>query len=730
MSDKKTDLNSFAEVELLFDEVTQLVPQKRLCYLQDKASSIAIMDEVLELLEAHDDLGGFLTEPLQIDDSFSSSSVCPDLTGRCIGVWQVDYLVGQGGMGRVYLAHRADGEYEQNVAFKVVEFKSFDNESFLKERQILADLDHPNIVSLFDAGTLEEGFPYLVMEYIDGVPLDKYIQQTPNMSLHQLIILFLNLCRVVQSAHGHGIIHCDLKPTNILVTKEGVFKLLDFGIAQSLLVLKADKDNKNKKLFSFTPEYSSVNRHKQKYPSVQDDIFSLGIILAQLLTAKPPYTQVISEYAQPDIKRISANIKDNELRQIFLSAVGSNKNKAQHYLSLQALIDDLGRYLDNFPVKAVSTSFTYRAKKNLQRNWIQWLSVVIISLLVVAASVSSWKTQKAEQKSQFIREMSQNLLNNLDDSLEQLPHTTPTRKLLIESVVIQLEFFQEEAPDDVEMSKMLANTYRKLGVVTGSPFVLSLGEVESSQKFYNKALLIYQNILNTDNTNLDVHNNISAIKREIAKLYAYKNDTKNMQLTYIEMRKEMEEAYKDEPLSKQHALAITYIVGAHGEMHLGNLSDSQRLLDKAALILQALAPSEHTVKYEIETRFITEENANILLLEKKYASAELIYRQLLQRTPKHNHWRIERANARVNMALACISFQNEAREQGIKHFSQAYGSYQQLSNKYPAVTSLKNIVQRYGAFNKNISNEMDTKTLSKMMQCHNAKSFMMPLNGG
>ena len=728
MLNKKAGENSFAEVELLFDKVSQLASQQRLRYLQDNASSIVVMDEVLELLTAHDDLGGFLTEPLQIDDSFSSA--CPDLTGRRIGVWQVDHLVGQGGMGRVYLAHRADGEYEQSVAFKVVEFKSFDNESFFKERQILADLDHPNIVSLFDAGTLEEGFPYLVMEYIDGVPLDKYIQQNPTLSTHQLIILFLNLCGIVQSAHGHGIIHCDLKPTNILVTKDGVLKLLDFGIAQSLLRVETDKDNKNKQLFSLTPEYSSVNRHQQKYPTVRDDIFSLGIIFAQLLTNKAPYTQISSTYAQPDVQRISVDIKDNDLRCIFLSAVANNKKKIWHYLSLQALIDDFGRYLDTFPVKAAGNSFSYRAKKNLQRNWLKWLSAGIISLLVITVSMSSWKTQKAEQKSQFIHKMSQNLLNKLDKSLEQLPHTTPTRKLLIASVVSQLEFFQTEVPDDIEMNKMLADTYRKLGVVTGSPFVLSLGEVKPSQQLYNKALLIYQNMLKNDKENLDIHNNISMVKREIAKLYAYNNDTKNMQRVYIEMQTEMEEAYKNQPLSKQHALAITYLVGAHGEMHLGNLANSQSLLHKAKSILQALAPSEHTIKYKIETRFIEEEIANILLLKKQYEPAKLIYRQLLEPPLTDEHWRIKRANARINMALACISFQYKERDQGIKHFSQAYSAYKELSDTYPAVPSLKNIVQGYAAFNKNMNNKAETEVLSKMMLCHQPKTFMMPLNGG
>jgi hypothetical protein len=171
--------NNVKEVEDLFEIALSLPIEERDAYLHTQTTSIATIKEVLELLQAHDELDGFLTEPLLIENDIAP--ICPDLTGQRVNVWQVDHLIGQGGMGKVYLAHRADGAYQQSVAFKVVEFKFFDNAAFLKERQILADLNHPNIVSLLDAGTLAEGFPYLIMEYIDGLPIDQWVKHN-----HQL----------------------------------------------------------------------------------------------------------------------------------------------------------------------------------------------------------------------------------------------------------------------------------------------------------------------------------------------------------------------------------------------------------------------------------------------------------------------------------------------------------------------------------------------------------------
>jgi serine/threonine protein kinase len=711
------------KIEQLFETALPLPKKERTAYLKSKTESKKIISEVLELLQAHDELGSFLTEPLSIENDFIP--VCPDLSGRLVNVWQIDHLIGQGGMGRVYLAQRADGEYQQTVAFKVVEYKAFDNSSFLRERQILADLDHPNIVSLLDAGTLEEGFPYLIMEYIDGLPIDQWVKQHKEFTQNELIILFIKLCKIVQSAHDHGIIHCDLKPSNIYVSNDGALKLLDFGIAQLLHDANAQNSDK-KQSFSFTPEYSSPNRHQQKYPTVQDDIFSLGIIFAQLITGQVPLMQHNNEYSQPDIEAIAEQLNNTELQAIFLAAVGS-KAAAKQYRTLAELIDDLGYYLDNLPVKALADNFFYSSKKNLQRNWIQWLSAILILALIMVGGVSYWQSKKAEQESRFVREMAETLLNNMDDSLKQLPKTTPTRQLLIKSAVDQLESLQQYYPDNIHINKMLAKTYWRLGVVVGSPFVLSMGKVKEARLYQDKALNLYLKILPLRSDVLLAYNDISRVKREIAKLYAANNDTEKMRSLYAEMLQEMEQVYKNQPIEKKHALAVVYIVGAHGEMHLDNIDYARQLLNQAEKILQALDVSEHTKAYEIETRFIEEERANILLLRNKYSAAESIYRKLLDKKPQHKQWRIVRSLIRINTALGCVNLHKQRKQSALQYFRQARVISMKLSSKYPAVESLKLALQRYKVLDKLAI--IDNKELARVMYCNTPRKFMMPLDG-
>ncbi len=713
--------NSFKEIEQLFEAVLVLPKKERNAYLKSKTCSQEALNEVLELLQAHDDLGGFLTEPLSIEDNFTP--ICPDLSGRLVNVWQVDHQIGQGGMGRVYLAHRADGEYQQNVAFKVVEYKAFNNAAFLKERQILADLDHPNIVSLLDAGTLQEGFPYLIMEYIDGLPIDRWVKQNKKLTPDELLILFVKLCKVVQSAHDHGIIHCDLKPTNIYVSNDGALKLLDFGIAQSLHGSNTKNSDKAQS-FSFTPEYSSPNRHQQKFPTIQDDIFSLGLIFAQLLTGQAPIMQRSDEIAQPDGKAIAKQIDDTELQAMFLAMVGA-KNAAIHYRSMAELIDDLGFYQNNLPLKALGDNVTYRAKKHLQRHWRRWLSALVIISLLIIGGMRYWQTQQAKQESELIRKILLAQVSHTDASLEQLSGMTRTRKKLMMSMVEQLEaLVKKNSSNNIQLAKMLADTYNRLGVVTGSPFVLSVGNIAESRPYQEKALALYEKILPKRRDYLKAHNDISRVKREIAKLYAAEKDTKNMRILYAETLQEMELAYKDQPLEKQHALAVVYIVGAHGEMHLDNLEYSQQLLNQADNILQVLDEREHTVNYEIETRFIKEEGANILLLKKEVKAAEAIYSKLLAQKPKHHHWRLVRSQVRVNTALGCINLQQQQLQTALQYFKQARMFATELSNKYPAVKPLKNALQRYETLD-----DASSKELANVMFCAHPRKFMMPLTG-
>jgi serine/threonine protein kinase len=243
--------------------------------------------EVESLLSAHEQAGTeFLKNPA-IDLGVDFPPV-PTRVGRRIGSYDILEEIGHGGMGEVYRAGRADGQYKKEVAIKLVR-GGYDTASVLErfrhERQILASLDHPNIARLLDGGTTEEGVPYLVMELIEGTPIDRYCD-AQGLSVTDRLKLFLQVCSAVQYAHQRLVIHRDIKPGNILVTKDGVPKLLDFGIAK---ILDPAASSETTVAGPMTPEYASPEQIRGEPITTATDLYSLGVVLYQLLTGRSPY---------------------------------------------------------------------------------------------------------------------------------------------------------------------------------------------------------------------------------------------------------------------------------------------------------------------------------------------------------------------------------------------------------------------------------------------------------
>ena len=210
--------------------------------------------------------------------------------GKQIGKYKLTRLIGEGGMGAVFLAERTDGEFDQQVAIKLLKqgfVSKIAFNRFLSERQILARLHHRFIAQLLDGGTTEEGTPYLVMEYIEGLPLLDYCNQH-NLALNDRLRLFQNICSAVQYAHQHLVIHRDLKPSNIMVTDDGQPKLLDFGISK-LVSAEGDSSQTQTEFRALTPGYASPEQVRGDNISTASDVYSLVVILYELLTGKRPY---------------------------------------------------------------------------------------------------------------------------------------------------------------------------------------------------------------------------------------------------------------------------------------------------------------------------------------------------------------------------------------------------------------------------------------------------------
>ncbi|MEJ2445501.1 MAG: serine/threonine-protein kinase [Exilibacterium sp.] len=287
------DVILWNKVKILFDQLLELPAEKRTAYLHKHCQEAEVKNEVLQLLSAEAHSADYLThivsdsvEELLTDNAFSLN--CGDIVGK----YRLETSLGQGGMGKVFLAHRSFDGFQQKVAIKITRIQLFERDHlsrFNSERNILAKLNHPNIARFLDGGTTTSGIPYLVMEYIEGEPIDIYCGRR-RLSLKERLRLFQQICSAVQYTHQNLIVHRDIKPSNVLVTADGTVKLLDFGIAKILQPeTYSDKSVETQMgILAMTPNYASPEQIRGETITTRSDIYSLGVLLYYLLTARHP----------------------------------------------------------------------------------------------------------------------------------------------------------------------------------------------------------------------------------------------------------------------------------------------------------------------------------------------------------------------------------------------------------------------------------------------------------
>jgi serine/threonine protein kinase len=283
----------WAKISEIIETVLEKNEADRSVYLtQVCGADTAMREEIESLLSYEDKNSTHLFENNNLGNLLilESDKVLQSFIGKQIGKYKTVKLLGEGGMGAVFLADRTDGEFEQQVAVKLLK-QGFVSQMalnrFISERQILARLHHRFIAQLLDGGTTDEGLPFLVMEYIEGLPLLDYCNHQ-NLGLKDRLELFQKICSAVQYAHQHLVIHRDLKPSNIMVTGDGSPKLLDFGISK-LVTDEGDIQPTQTEFRALTPGYASPEQVKGDTISTSSDVYSLGIILYELLTGKRPY---------------------------------------------------------------------------------------------------------------------------------------------------------------------------------------------------------------------------------------------------------------------------------------------------------------------------------------------------------------------------------------------------------------------------------------------------------
>jgi serine/threonine-protein kinase len=492
-----------------FEAALERDAASRAWYLQDLAHRDAdLCREVTELIRAHEQTGERLASPISADLLRSIGDDRDDdrWIGVRVGAYRIVRRIGVGGMGAVYEATRDDDEFAMRVAIKVLRRSvesSLAVQRFRRERQILASLSHRNIAALLDGGMTDDGQPYLVMEYVDGVTITRWCDER-RLDIPGRLLLMRQVCGAVRHAHQQLVVHRDLKPGNILVTTDGTVKLLDFGIAKLLDDGATDPDDLPSTIGgprAFTPDYAAPEQVRGLPVGTAADVYALGGVLFELLTGKRPFAltgrtlaeieQVVCLEPAPRPSAIIASPRETVLGERSLVraraaiagdldaivGVALRKEPDRRYGSAEAFALDLSRHLDGLPVAARPDGAGYRLGKFVRRRWIECAAacVAVLSLIggLVAttreARVANQERQRAESVTTFLTAMLA-APNPAEDGRDV------TMRDVLDSAVVRADTLAGRPDIEADVRSVIAETY------------VSLGEFDRALVQYRKAL--------------------------------------------------------------------------------------------------------------------------------------------------------------------------------------------------------------------------------------------------
>jgi eukaryotic-like serine/threonine-protein kinase len=489
--------------------------------------------EVRSLLEAH--------AKMEAADQVAPQSA-PGIPTASFGAYRAAELLGRGGMSSVYLARRADGQFEQTVALKIMagylmgpEFQR----RFEIERQFLATLNHNNITRLLDGGVSSAGDPFLITEYVDGQPIDRWCDDR-KLDVRARLKIFLQVCDAVDYAHRNLIVHRDLKPANILVNSEGLVKLLDFGTASLLASEEIVTMTRTRML---TPRYASPEQLRGERVNIATDVFSLGVVLYELLCGAWPFgdpASVLSElnratgtvhadHPSAVVTEESAERRSaprEQLRRTLRGDVSAIVLKAleqdagRRYESVRQFAADISSFLEGRPVEARPQTAFYRAGKFIRRRWLPVAAVAVFVLgLSIATLVAFRQARIAQARYSDLRSLTTSLLFELKDAINDVPGSTPAQKILVTRVVRSLDTLARQSAHDSKLQLDLAEGYRQLGELQGSPYGQNLGDAKGALANLAKARSLAEQQLAADPTGLASLHAAVLIERTTGEVY-------------------------------------------------------------------------------------------------------------------------------------------------------------------------------------------------------------------
>ena len=570
--------DQWRKVGELFHEALDRPVGERTAWAESADGDPEIRHELLSLLENDRAVaGGFVAHHVKSAVLSLFERQAAEAREQRVGSYKLLRELGRGGMGTVYLAERDDEQYETKVAIKLVR-PGMDTDiilsRFRRERQTLAQLQHPNIARLLDGGTTDDGRPYIVMEYIEGLPITEYCQ---GRNIAEKLRLFLDVCSAVEYAHQHFVVHRDIKPGNILVSEQGTAKLLDFGICKLLHSEAVSHETLSGTLRMMTPDYASPEQVRGEPVTIASDIYSLAGVLYELVTGFKPHRfekftpqemeraicdhDVIRPSLVPD-KALARKLK-GDLDNILLLAL--QKEPQRRYASVERFSEDLRRYLAHQPIKARPDTVRYRVRKFARRQSKMLVAGGAVAACLVGGALLAWhEATVARANMMEARRLANVFVFDVHDAVRDLPGSTRARQLIVETGLKFLDGLAKNSRRDWDLKSELATAYERIGDVQGNVMGANLGNTQAALESYGKSVALLDELVLHDPGNQKAQLDRLRVEQRIGAVYLYTQDGVHALETFRGALKTGEELAARYPDDEELAVRVAEMYAATG----------------------------------------------------------------------------------------------------------------------------------------------------------------------